>query len=170
MASRQRDSLHLQAEEPETQPNFRALSRPEEVLWDYRTSRHSVRGHPMLGARRWLKRHGLPNAVSLNALADGTKARFVGLVICRQQPGTATGVTFYTLEDETGFVNLVVWRPVFEKYSVVARTAAFLGATGKIQSESGVVHLVADELWDPDLALRERGSLSDEGTTARSFH
>jgi error-prone DNA polymerase len=85
------------------------------------------------------------------------------LVICRQQPGTATGVTFYTLEDETGFVNLVVWRPTFEKYSVLARTAVFLGVTGKIQRESGVVHLIADSLFEPKLDVRP------VGVTSRDF-
>jgi error-prone DNA polymerase len=85
-------------------------------------------------------------------------------VICRQQPGTSTGVTFYTLEDETGFVNLVVWRPVFEKYSVLARSAVLLGVTGRVQSENGVVHLIADALWDPRLPVRP------EGASTRSFH
>jgi error-prone DNA polymerase len=97
-------------------------------------------------------------------MPDGKRARFVGLVICRQQPGTASGVTFYTLEDETGFVNLVVWRQVFERFAVLARTAVLLGVDGKIQSESGVVHLVADELWAPDLAF------TAEGTRSRDFH
>ena len=105
-----------------------------------------------------------PTAVQLNAMPDGTRARYVGMTICRQRPGTATGVTFYTLEDETGFVNLVVWRQVFERFSVLARTALLLGVSGKLQSESGVIHLVADELWEPELAF------DPEGTSTRSFH
>jgi error-prone DNA polymerase len=86
------------------------------------------------------------------------------MTICRQRPGTATGVTFYTLEDETGFVNLVVWRQVFERHSIIARTATLLGVSGKVQSESGVVHLIADELWEPEIAF------DPEGTSARNFH
>ena len=54
-----------------------------------------------------------------------------------------------TLEDETGFVNVVVWRDVFKKYEILGKTASFLGVTGKLQSEDGVVHLVAESLWDP---------------------
>jgi error-prone DNA polymerase len=142
---------------------FAPLSKPEEVLWDYRTSAHSPRGHPMLQIRPELTRRGIPAADVLNGLPDGCKTTYMGLVICRQQPGTATGVTFYTLEDETGFVNVVVWLPVFRKHSVIGRTAVFLGVEGKVQSESGVVHLIADRLFEPEMALDGRG------TTARSF-
>jgi len=87
-------------------------------------------------------------------MRNGRRTKYAGLVICRQQPGTATGVTFYTLEDETGFVNLVVWHPTFKRYSVLARTALLLGVSGKIQSpQPGVVYLIADQLWDPRLAF-----------------
>ena len=59
-----------------------------------------------------------------------------------------------TLEDETGFVNVIVWRDVFKKFEIVGKTAAFLGVTGKLQSEEGVVHLVAESLWDPATARK----------------
>ncbi len=161
--SRLDDSLKLGAP-PEQQPRLRALSGSEEVLWDYRTSQHSTRGHPLQSLRVQLAARGIPTAAEINLLPDGTHARYVGMTICRQRPGTATGVTFYTLEDETGFVNLVVWRQVFDRHSVAARTALLLGVSGRMQVESDVVHLIADELWEPDLAL------SAEGTTTRSFH
>ena len=157
------DALALDAAEG-TQPRFRALSDTEEVLWDYRTSRHSARGHPVEGIRAALRRDGFPTARELNVLPDGTHAHFVGMTICRQRPGTATGVTFYTLEDETGFVNLVVWRDVFERHAIAARTALLLGVRGRIQSQHNVIHLVADELFEPALAF------TPEGTTTRSFH
>ena len=70
--------------------------------------------------------------------------RYAGLVICRQRPGTATGVVFMTLEDETGFVNVVVWSQVFEEHTVLVKTASFLGVTGKLQVQDGVVHLIAE--------------------------
>jgi error-prone DNA polymerase len=134
------------------------------VLWDYRTSQHSTRGHPLQSIRRDLAARGVPTAAELNQLPDGTRARYVGMTICRQRPGTATGVTFYTLEDETGFVNLVVWRQVFDRHAILARTALLLGVSGRMQVESGVVHLIADELWEPEVTLKA------EGTTTRSFH
>ncbi|MGQ0723318.1 MAG: error-prone DNA polymerase [Candidatus Eiseniibacteriota bacterium] len=162
-AARAADSLALPAADTDT-PFFRPLAVAEQVLWDYGSSRHSARGHPMIAVREELARRKIPDAVTVNARRNGSRARYVGLVICRQQPGTSTGVTFYTLEDETGFVNAVVWRPIFEKHSVVARTATVLGITGKIQKEHGVVHLVAEELWDPEL------SFVVEGSSTRSFH
>jgi error-prone DNA polymerase len=161
--SRLDDALQLSSGERE-QTRFVALSGAEEVFWDYRASHHSARGHPIASLRQELVRRGLPSAVELNALPDGARTGFVGMTICRQRPGTATGVTFYTLEDETGFVNLVVWRQTFERYAVVARTALLLGVRGKVQSESGVIHLVAEELWEPDMGF------DPAGTTTRSFH
>tara|TARA_B100000586_G_scaffold238730_1_gene190653 strand:- start:1376 stop:1669 length:294 start_codon:yes stop_codon:yes gene_type:complete len=77
------------------------------------------------------------------------QTRYAGLVICRQRPSTAAGVVFMTLEDETGFVNVVIWKTVFDEHALIAKTASFLGVTGKIQKADGVVHLVADKLWPP---------------------
>ncbi len=90
--------------------------------------------------------------------------RYAGLVICRQRPGTASGVTFMTLEDETGFANVVLWKRVFDAHALLARTASFLGVTGHIQTDDGVVHLVADALWEPNT---ER---SPARTSSRDFH
>ena len=107
----------------------------------------------------------LLDARALNAIEPGGRkqVRYAGLVICRQRPATAAGVTFMTLEDETGFVNVVVWKQVFERFAVLVRTASFLGVTGNIQSEDGVVHLVADALWTPELRL-------DGAPRSRDFH
>jgi error-prone DNA polymerase len=87
-------------------------------------------------------------------MQDGAKVRYAGLVICRQRPGTAGGVVFMTLEDETGFVNVVIWESVFQRYSVLAKTVSFLGISGKLQVEDGVVHLVAERLWEPKVELK----------------
>jgi error-prone DNA polymerase len=82
-------------------------------------------------------------------MRDGTQTRFAGIVICRQRPSTASGVLFMTLEDETGFVNLVVWPSVYEQYRLLVRTSSFLGVTGQVQQQEGVVHLVAERFWAP---------------------
>jgi error-prone DNA polymerase len=161
--SRLDDALAL-GPAPGAEPKLRDLSSGEEVLWDYRSSHHSTRGHPIENIRALLSARGLPTATTLNALPSGTRASYVGMTICRQRPGTATGVTFYTLEDETGFVNLVVWRQVFERFSILARTALLLGVSGKVQSEHGVVHLIADTLWDPEIEF------DPSGTHTRNFH
>jgi error-prone DNA polymerase len=109
-------------------------------------------------------RRGLPDARTVASMPNGAKVRYAGLVICRQRPGTAGGVVFMTLEDETGFVNVVVWESVLQRYSVVAKTVSFLGITGKLQAEDGVVHLVAEELWEPRLELKPANAGS------RDFH
>ena len=132
-------------------PAFEELDPRETIAWDYRTSAHSPRGHPLAALRAQLRARDLPDARTVSSMRDGWKTRYAGLVICRQRPGTAGGVVFMTLEDETGFVNLVVWSRVFDAHALIARTASFLGVTGTIQRADGVVHLVADTLWRPEL-------------------
>jgi error-prone DNA polymerase len=158
------DRLPMHIEVSAQQPAFARLDHGEAMGWDYRTSMHSTRGHPLELLRDQLERQGIPNAEGLESVADGHKVRYVGLVICRQQPGTASGVTFCTLEDETGFVNLVIWKQVFERHTILARTAAILGVDGRVQRSEGVTHLIADTLWEPDFEL------ATEGTRSRDFH
>jgi error-prone DNA polymerase len=162
LARAQKESLSLPARE--RQPAFAALTPFEEVGWDYRRTSHSARRHPLEPLRPSLIRQGLPDARTVVAMKNGAKIRYAGLVICRQRPATAGGVVFMTLEDETGFVNAVVWESVFQRYSVLAKTVSFLGISGKLQVEDGVVHLVAEELWEPRLALKPASARS------RDFH
>ncbi|MCY3554769.1 MAG: error-prone DNA polymerase, partial [Gemmatimonadetes bacterium] len=104
------------------QPRFQSLNSLETILWDHQAAGHSVQGHLLKPRRAELAARGLPTARELNGMPDGRSVRYVGLVICRQRPGTAQGVTFMTLEDETGFVNLVIWEKVFERNALLART------------------------------------------------
>ena len=135
-------------------PDFEPLSEFETIAWDYRFSAHSTRGHPLAPLRGALASRKLPDARTVTAMPDGRRVRYAGIVICRQRPATASSVTFMTLEDETGFVNVVVWKRVFDDHAVLVRTASFLGVTGKLQSESGVVHIVAEALWTPEIPAR----------------
>ena len=139
--------------EQELPVDFRQLSAFQTVLWDYRTQGHSARSHPLAAVREELRGLGLPTAKEVIAARNGRRMQYAGLVICRQQPGTAKGVTFLTLEDETGFVNVVVWQQVFAKHTALLRTATFLGVTGTMQVEGEVVHLVARTLWTPEVRL-----------------
>jgi error-prone DNA polymerase len=148
----------------ERRPAFEPLSLFEEVVWDYRSTDHSPRRHPLAPMRAELTARGLPDARAVAAMRDGRRVRYAGLVICRQQPGTAQGVTFMTLEDETGFVNVVLWPSVFERHAVLAKTATFLGITGTLQVQQGVVHLVAEKLWSPQI---ERAPAT---ASSRDFH
>jgi DNA polymerase III alpha subunit len=91
----------------EANPGFAPLTDFEEVGWDYRRTAHSARRHPLEPMRASLMRQDLPDARTVATMQNGEKIRYAGLVICRQRPGTAGGVVFMTLEDETGFVNVV---------------------------------------------------------------
>ena len=137
--------------ETEEDTSFAPLSAFEAIAWDYQSTQTSAAGHPLGELRAQLDAQGLPSARSVSETPNGRRIRYAGLVICRQRPGTASGVVFMTLEDETGFVNLVVWPSVFEAHNILARTTSFLGVTGKVQSRDGVVHLVAEALWVPQL-------------------
>ena len=139
--------------EQEQPVDFRQLSAFQTVLWEYRTQGHSARSHPLAAVREELRGLGLPTAKEVVAARNGCRMQYAGLVICRQQPGTAKGVTFLTLEDETGFVNVVVWQQVFAKHTALLRTTTFLGVTGTMQVEGEVVHLVARTLWTPEVSL-----------------
>ncbi len=131
-------------------PAFAPLAPFDTILWDYRSSAHSTRGHPLEPLRDELRAKGLPDARQVASMPNGKRVRFAGLVICRQRPETASGVVFMTLEDETGFVNVVLWSKVFDRDQLLARTKSFLGVTGRLQVEGTVVHLVAEELWEPE--------------------
>ncbi len=145
-------------------PEFEPLGACHTINWDYQFSGHSTHGHPLSPLRDTLTAKKLPDAQTVGKMSHGRRVRYAGIVICRQRPGTASGVTFMTLEDETGFVNVVIWKQVFEDYAVIARTASFLGVSGKLQKESDVVHLVADQLWVPEIVT----SLHTAGS--RDFH
>ena len=157
-----RDSLPL--EPASSQISFASLASDDQVMWDYRSSQHSTRGHPMRGLRHTLRSRGIHEATRIHDCTHGDELDYVGVVICRQRPGTASGVTFFTLEDETGFVNVVVWKQVFDRHAALAKTAALLGVTGKIQKADGVIHLMAKSLWAPDVAL------ANQTHRSRDFH
>ena len=154
----------LPFESAEETPEFPKLDDFETIAWDYHASSHSTRGHPLGPLREALRAQCLPDAETVSKMKHGKRIRYAGLVICRQRPGTASGVTFMTLEDETGFVNLVIWTRVFERYAVLVKTAPFLGVTGKLEARDNVVHVIADELWTPRLKVQPQHGRS------RDFH
>ena len=143
---------------------FEGLSKLDEIFWDYRTSDHSTRGHPLAPLRGEMRARQWPDARTVGRGRDGARIDYVGIVICRQQPGTASGVVFMTLEDETGFVNLVVWKQVFADYGHVIRSTSLLGVTGRLQVQEGIVHLIAEHVWVPEL------SRPVIGIASRDFH
>jgi len=143
----------LRVAERERQPSFASLGSQESINWDYRTSGHSTAGHPLAPLRERLRSMKLPSAEELTQMRHGKRLRYAGIVICRQRPGTASGVLFMTLEDESGFVNLVVWDRVYQEHQLLIKTTSFIGVTGKLQAQDGVTHLIADALWLPRLSV-----------------
>jgi error-prone DNA polymerase len=150
--ARQADTLSVGVSVDDTPAAFAKLSPLDEILWDHSASDHSTRGHPLAPLRGELRAQRWPDARTLSGGRDGQRIEYVGIVICRQQPGTASGVVFMTLEDETGFVNLVVWQQVFAQYAQVIKTTSLLGVTGRLQVQEGIVHLIADHVWVPKLS------------------
>ncbi len=133
----------------EVSPWPRRFDPFEGVGWDYRSTHHSTAAHPLESLRESLRAQGFLAANDVKMLRSKSRTRAAGLVICRQRPGTAKGVVFLTLEDETGFVNVVVWPDVYERFAALVKTEPFLGVDGKVQSEDGVVHLVAERIAVP---------------------
>jgi error-prone DNA polymerase len=159
---RQDDSLDLGGDVNDV--SFKKLTSLDEIFWDYRASDHSTRGHPLAPLRGELRAHRWPDAATVRRGRDGQRIDYVGIVICRQQPGTASGVVFMTLEDETGFVNLVVWQQVFQQYASILKTTSLLGVSGRLQVQEGLVHLIAEHIWQPEL------SRPVAEVTSRDFH
>jgi error-prone DNA polymerase len=130
---------------------FACLDTAETIRWDYRTTDLSPRGHPLEAVRAGLRAQGLPDAAAVARIPHGRRVRYAGAVICRQRPSTAKGVVFLTLEDETGFVNVVLWPKVWARHRVLVKTSPLLGITGRLESQQGVAHLIADRVWLPRL-------------------
>ncbi len=127
----------------------------EAVADDYASLRLSLKAHPVALLRPALARLRVVAAARLGEQADGCRLSVAGLVLVRQRPGTASGVVFMTLEDETGIVNLIVWPQVFERFRRVVLAARLLVASGRLQREGIVIHLVSERLIDrSDLLLR----------------
>ena len=131
-------------------PSFRPLSAGEEVAWDYIASDQSPRGHVMEQFRPYLEKQGLPDTAAVTRMEHGRRVSVTGCAICRQMPSTASGVLFMTLEDESGFANLVVWEKVFKQYRTLILTSWILGVTGRLQIADGVVHVIAESFWKPE--------------------
>jgi error-prone DNA polymerase len=132
------------------EPDVRLPPMPigEEVVNDYRFLRLSLRAHPAQFLRADLTRRGILRNEALRTIASGTRVRISGLVTCRQRPGSAKGVVFMTIEDESAVANAIVWPKVFERARPIVLGARYIAVSGRVQSESGVIHVVADELED----------------------
>jgi error-prone DNA polymerase len=127
------------------------LPRPTEaqdIMADYNQTGLSLRRHPLSLWRDRLSGHQVITAAELGQLSDRMAVKVAGLVTCRQRPQTAAGVTFLTLEDETGFLNVVVWPSLLADYYRIVHESGFLGVRGYLQQGEGVSHVIALALVD----------------------
>ncbi|MFM7561719.1 MAG: error-prone DNA polymerase [Planctomycetota bacterium] len=125
-----------------------ALSEPEQVTADYQSVGLSLRAHPLAFCRPQLDEQRVTRAADLVTAIDGRQCRVAGLVILRQRPSTAKGITFVTLEDETGTANLVIKPDIWQRYYQICRTSSAWIAHGKLERRSGVIHVVVNRLED----------------------
>jgi error-prone DNA polymerase len=165
----------------EIQVELPLMSLPHNVTEDYRTTSLSLKAHPCSFFRRDLSALGAVPATTLKTLRDRRRVSVGGLVLVRQRPGTAQGVVFLTLEDETGIANIVVWKDAFEANRRLVMSSSFLVVHGQLQIESNVVHLVAQRFTDlsPILARMKdedgpapeiRSRVSGRLVRSRDFH
>ena len=133
----------------------------EEVVNDYRFLKLSLRAHPASFLRDDLDRRGILRNQALRKSASGKRVSVSGLVTVRQRPGSANGVIFLSIEDETALANIIVWPKTFERFRAVVLGARYIAATGRMQEESGVIHVVAERLEDLTFLL---GRLAEAGT------
>ncbi len=150
----------------EPQVTLPTMHLGEEVVEDYVSTRFSLRAHPME-----LLRSSIANLTPHNALMIVPLGRHTicGLVITRQRPGTASGVVFLTLEDETGVSNVVVWPKVYERFRRIVMGARLLRVRGYLQREGIVVHLIAQEIYDMSYKLSELGHPMPEALTTEGL-
>jgi error-prone DNA polymerase len=136
---------------------LRSLTEGREVVEDYRTLQLSLRGHPLEFLRERLSAMGIVRCADLTHIRDGRRVEVAGVVLVRQRPGSAKGVLFVTLEDETGMAQAIVWADRFEKYRREVMSASMLAIKGRLQKEGEVIHVVADTVTDHDALLRSIG-------------
>jgi error-prone DNA polymerase len=143
-------TLPLFDDVPEDEPlaPLPVLSPLEEVVADYRTQGLSLRDHPVKFMRSQLTALSAISSVELSKRKHGERVRVAGLVLMRQRPATAAGITFVTLEDETGIVNLIVHPTIWERYHRVARRAQAALARGTVQRRDQVIHVYVERLQD----------------------
>ena len=132
----------------EAAPLLKKPTEGQNIVADYQSTGLSLERHPMCLLRHHLDRYDYATAERLPGLSNGQRINVAGLVITKQRPGTASGVTFVTMEDETGQINLIIWKKVAEEFRSALLNARLLGIAGELQIEGKVIHVIARQLFD----------------------
>ncbi|WP_137154075.1 error-prone DNA polymerase [Rhizobium sp. FKL33] len=153
----------LEHEQPVRLPT---MAEGEHVIHDYRTQSLSLKAHPASFLRQDFERLGLLRSMDLDHVRNGVRVGVAGLVLVRQRPGSAKGVIFMTIEDETGVANAIVWPKVFEAYRPIVMGARLVAVRGRLQKADGVIHVVAESVENLTDHLAK---LSDDGRLIESL-
>jgi error-prone DNA polymerase len=149
---------------PDATPALKLPTEGEQIVSDYETLGLTLRRHPLALLREKLAQRRIRSAAEVAEARNGQLIRAAGIVTCRQRPATASGVIFVTLEDETGYVNLIVWNDLAERQRRELLSSRLLAVMGEVQREGRVVHILARRLEDLSPML---GRLA---TTSHDFH
>ncbi|MEL7211289.1 MAG: error-prone DNA polymerase [Pseudomonadota bacterium] len=125
----------------------------EHVVADYQTLRLSLKAHPMSFLRKSMNRQGYSSAAQLRQMRNGQRISMAGVVLIRQKPGSAKGVCFITIEDETGVANLVVWPKIMAQFRKAVMQSRLIDVRGYVQRDRDVIHVVVEQLHDRSDAL-----------------
>ncbi|QLF68762.1 error-prone DNA polymerase [Peteryoungia desertarenae] len=147
------EQVATEALQDEAEMDLPRMLPGEEVLSDYRTLTFSLKAHPLSFLRPDMRRAGLKSSADLEDLSHGQTVQLAGLVLVRQRPGSAKGVIFMTIEDETGTANIIVWPKTFERYRPVVMGARLVAIRGRLQKAHGVIHVVAEHIVDATARL-----------------
>lgn len=147
-----------------------AMPLGEEVVADYQTQRLSLKAHPMAFLRAGLAERGFVRACDLRARKFRSMVRVAGVVLIRQRPGSAKGVCFITLEDETGVINLVVWPHLKDKYRKVVMGARLMEVRGRVEYDDEVIHVIAAHMDDASGELHRLSDRALAPPLARGDH
>lgn len=134
----------------------------EQVINDYQSLSFSLKAHPMSFLRERLAGKGCRLNVDLEKIRSGRVVKVAGLVLVRQRPGSAKGVVFETIEDESGVANIIVWPKVFEKFRAIVLGSRCIGVRGRLQNEQGVIHVVAEYLEDLTPIMAQISDMADD--------
>jgi error-prone DNA polymerase len=143
--------------DPEPAVALAAMTAGRQVVEDYRSTGLSLRRHPVSFLRQDLAARRIVRCADLATIRDGRRIEVAGIILVRQRPGSARGVLFVTIEDETGHANLILWPSVFEKQRRLVLSASMIACRGKLQREGEVIHVVAEHLTDLSGLLRGVG-------------
>jgi error-prone DNA polymerase len=159
-AADERDRM-IRSESNEPAVALTPMTEGREVVEDYRSKGLTLRQHPLAFLRGELRERKIHSCATLRHVRDGQRLTIAGLVLVRQKPGSAKGVMFMTIEDETDVANIIVWPSLFEKQRRLILSSGMMAVRGRYQREGGVTHLIAEHLIDLSDLLRSVGDRDD---------